>query len=183
MFSQSHLFAPSTVLSLFLYFLLFSRAYSSDVLIVCNEGCGCVTESGVTVSCNFVKPKETAIIRASEDDDVYEVMRVVSIGTIPVDEGKSADATCLDKAGSNPGGSAICVPAPRPPKPSSTSITQGSILTRELKTPSGLCSATLKLTSSGTEFVLGFTPDLPKGATVGGAFASFGSCRAAPLKK
>ena len=41
-----------------------------SVLITCNAGCGCVTETRVAVACPFIKSSETTVMRAIKPEVV-----------------------------------------------------------------------------------------------------------------
>lgn len=51
---------------IFLSLTTLCYVHAQSVLIICNAGCDCVTETGVAVACSFIKNAETTVIRAIE---------------------------------------------------------------------------------------------------------------------
>lgn len=111
---------PRTMLFIcFLALLSVIQVHARTILIVCTEGCGCVTEYGVSVRCNFLPNNEFSVLRAkvAYRGRYYAIRRVVEVGTFSTfgDDFSSVDPGCPNSAGSNPSTKrAICVPAPRP---------------------------------------------------------------------
>ena len=54
---------------IFILHMLFFLVLGEPILISCNDMCGCITETGVQVNCNFVRGKTFAVLRG---DDKYK---------------------------------------------------------------------------------------------------------------
>lgn len=88
-----------------------------SILISCVAGCGCVTEYGVSVRCDFVGDKELVVLRAVpvSRGQYYTVQRQMEIGTSLSfgQEFSSAETKCPENAGLPPAGNFYCMPAPK----------------------------------------------------------------------
>lgn len=71
------------MIQMFLFVILFFKVSSDPILITCHESCGCVTETGINVTCPSVNSKQTAVLRAEDKfkPDFFPVYRMVKIGT------------------------------------------------------------------------------------------------------
>ena len=86
---------------------------SQSVLITCNTGCGCVTETGVAVSCPFIKSSQTAVMRATKTRSgqfaVGRIAQVESDGT-DFEGGLSSQSFCPTTAGDPANDQTLCDP-------------------------------------------------------------------------
>ena len=79
-FIYSPLFKHVFILVIFLFF---SVAHGRMGVIVCTEGCGCVTESGISVNCPFLQSNQMAVVQVQLlRNNTYRATRVIPIGTV-----------------------------------------------------------------------------------------------------
>lgn len=99
---------PSLMFFIFLFLTILSYVHAQSgvceqsVLITCNAGCGCVTETGIAVACSFIEASETAVIRATKSPTgQFAAVRIVPIQSegIVVQRQLSSQFTCPTKAG------------------------------------------------------------------------------------
>lgn len=86
----------------FIILLLISQVCAKHLLITCNAGCGCMTETGTAVSCPFIRNEETAVLRAKTiSRGRFAVFRVVPIESVDEREENDSDVLpdCPKEAG------------------------------------------------------------------------------------
>lgn len=184
----SHSYTTITIL----LFALLSLASSNKVLIVCTDGCGCVTECGRSVSCPFIQLNETAVLQSRPmKNGSYRATRVIRFGTAigyGSQKEESFDEYCPDTAGASLKlSNTTCHPAPnrtrtllKPTKP------EGSA--QKYSTYSGVCE--VGQFTSGNNAVIEMvnypnprrTEENGQVVSVNGIAFQLAACRAKPLK-
>ena len=106
-------FSPKSAFVILL--VLFPLTSGEKVLIMCTEGCGCVTELGKPVNCPFIRSHQTAVLLTKLRRNDYVATRIIPLGTVfdfQISTMNSLNAFCPDAAGIAPNASlSICVPA------------------------------------------------------------------------
>ena len=185
----------SSYMSTFIFLLLalLSLVSCSKVLIICTEGCGCVTECGRSVSCPFIQLNQTAVLQSKPmKNGSYFATKVIHIGTafgFGSDKEDSFDEYCPDSAGASPKVSdPICRPAPNRTRTlQKPALPQGS--PQKYTTYSGVCEVGQFTYGHNAVFEMINYPNptiTRKNGEVeaknGPAFV-LAACRAKPLKK
>ena len=112
------------------------HAYAS--LIVCNSGCGCVTDTGVSVSCDFSDESATTIIQAKiQSEGWYQAEHVISLGTSFIADGHmfSKSVKCPKVAGKPSSGK--CTPTDVSKKSAEMPIANGEVMEEDIGNRSG----------------------------------------------
>lgn len=99
---------------IFLSLTILSYVHAQSVLIICNAGCGCVTETGVALNCSFVKSSKTTVIRAVKTPTgQFAPVRIIPIQfeDVAVQSDPSSQFSCPTEAGAAAnGGYPMCNP-------------------------------------------------------------------------
>lgn len=117
---------------------LFSQGHASASLIVCNSGCGCVTDTGVSVSCDFSDGSSSTIIQAKvQSEGWYQAEHVISLGTSFTADGEifSKPLKCPKVAGKPSSGK--CIPIDVSKKSAEMPIANGEVMNEDIGNRSG----------------------------------------------
>lgn len=188
-----HQISPSSKwTSIIILFSLLSVTYSAKVLIICTDGCGCVTEEGESVNCPFIPSNETAVLQSKRfKAGFYQATRVIPIGTVfdvDIETKESFNDFCPDTAGFTPTALLpFCYPVVKPtrtpPKPALLRLRQCNNVSAE-------CFLKEVVDGPNVGFEISFIPDIinttregEPPTAVGAAVFGLATCRAKPLKK
>lgn len=116
----------SILLHIIVLTTLYFEGFGKPILITCTDTCGCVSETGIHVYCNFLQEKSISVLRG---DDKYESLGAfVVVHQVIIKRGiikstpSATSSTCENAGGSSaPGGRKICwktnKPNPEGPPP------------------------------------------------------------------
>lgn len=127
-----------TYIFLFLLLSLIIQGHSLSSLIVCNYGCGCITDTGISVSCDFTDRSASTVIQAKiKSEGLYQAEHVITIGTsFTADEHFSSKPLKCPKVAGKPS-SGKCVVEVESQKSADMPMKNGEVMEEDIGNRSG----------------------------------------------